>query len=124
MRGDKELARLRALNRLGVIVADVCDKAERLDCGGLVLGVFEDIDLEDRALELGVGDALVLFTDGVAEATNSTDDPFGHRRLIRAIRKAPRDAEGMVSHILDDLADFTGEAPRPDDITILTMVRE
>jgi phosphoserine phosphatase RsbU/P len=57
----------------------------RLDQGGPVLGVFPEPRYARGNVHLAPGDRLVLFTDGLVEATNSFNDEFGEERLIKML---------------------------------------
>lgn len=57
----------------------------RLDNGGALLGVFPDWPFEDSIVELEPGDLLLLFTDGITEATDSAGKEFGEDRVIAAL---------------------------------------
>ena len=56
-----------------------------LELGGIVLGAFEGIALEEQRLDLAPGDALILYTDGVTEALNGEGEMFGEERLREVI---------------------------------------
>ena len=60
----------------------------RLDHGGPILGVFPEWSYEQFEFTLEPGDRILLFTDGVTEASNSEGDDFGEARLIAAARSA------------------------------------
>lgn len=99
-------------------------EVERLDHGGLLLGMLETVGLTDATLILKKGDALVVYTDGVTDTVNLQDEDYGHSRLEETIRGAPIDARNLLSHILDDLTAFAGTAPQPDDVTLLIMTTD
>jgi sigma-B regulation protein RsbU (phosphoserine phosphatase) len=61
--------------------------ASELNAAGAVLGQFPDWVYEQSDVQLGSGDALMLFTDGLVEASNQDDEPFGEERLIRIARE-------------------------------------
>lgn len=87
---------------------------------GLLLGLFEDEEYEQEVLQLGPGDALFLYTDGVNEAADVEGKFFGDDRLaqtLEAVRRS-RDTEA-VRTVLQTIRDFTGEAEQNDDITML-----
>jgi hypothetical protein len=95
---------------------------ERLDVGGLPLGIQAGIKYEAGNTALDPGDWLLIFTDGVVEAVNSRDEEFGEQRL-RPILEAwtavsPAD---MLHHILTDLDAFVGNTPQHDDVTCLLI---
>ena len=59
---------------------------ERLDSGSTILGMFDDWDCASAETELAPGDTLLLFTDGITEATNQDGREFGEEGLIEVIR--------------------------------------
>jgi integral membrane sensor domain MASE1/anti-sigma regulatory factor (Ser/Thr protein kinase) len=68
-----------------LLVRDGGEVEEVVGEGGMLLGIYEDPDLVDQRLELNSGDALVLFTDGLAERRDPDDDAPGRiRELLRA----------------------------------------
>ena len=87
---------------------------------GRLLGVFPEIDLTDDAADLGPGDALVLYTDGVTEEGRNGEH-FGLERLGAAVRRATgRDAMGIVEAVEEAVVEFRPEAPA-DDMAILVV---
>jgi sigma-B regulation protein RsbU (phosphoserine phosphatase) len=54
-----------------------------LNAAGAVLGQFPDWVYEQSDVQLRAGDALVMFTDGLVEASNQADEPFGEECLTR-----------------------------------------
>lgn len=74
-------------------------RVERVDASGTLLGVLSDPPLQEVALELGPGDALVLYTDGVTEARNGSEQ-FGETRLMEALGGA------SVLSSADDVAEL------------------
>lgn len=90
---------------------------------GMALGVFEDAAFATDRMRLNPGDALLLFTDGVSEATNAADDLFTVRRIEAALVAAESDtsARGLAEGLADDVRVFVGAAPQFDDIAILVI---
>lgn len=99
-------------------------RVERLACGGLIMGQFEQLSLSDETLNLESGDTLVAYTDGVTDMVNNRDEHYGHNRLAHSISGAPACAEDMLTHILRDLEVFAGPAPQPDDLTLLILASD
>jgi sigma-B regulation protein RsbU (phosphoserine phosphatase) len=87
--------------------------------GGLPLGVFADMRYDQAVLQLRPGDQLVLYTDGITEATDRLGHQFGTARLDDAISSCPSDAGALIQKILDRIAEFTGDEPADDDRTLL-----
>jgi len=90
--------------------------------GGLVLGVMPGVVYPEHTLQLLPGDRLVLYTDGVTEAFNPADEPYGMERLIAEV-KAHGDgaAAGLVERICSSVTLFAGAAPQSDDITLTVL---
>jgi FixJ family two-component response regulator len=93
----------------------------RLVEGGPPLGVFSDSIYEQGEVALASGDRLVLFTDGVVEATNPDDEEFGEERLIDLLAgNRSLDAERLKEKILKALFEFGGRSLH-DDATLIVM---
>jgi sigma-B regulation protein RsbU (phosphoserine phosphatase) len=91
---------------------------------GTVLGLFPGQEYADETLDLGPGDALVLYTDGVSEAHDPAGALFGEERLQDCLAQgAGRSAAETVERLLGAVRAFAGGAPQSDDITILALRR-
>ena len=87
---------------------------------GTIIGVFEDPVLIDRVIDLGVGDSLVLYTDGVTDERRNSD-AFGEVRLHEALSElAGAGAQRIADGVVDAVVGFRTGQPR-DDIAILTI---
>jgi phosphoserine phosphatase RsbU/P len=94
---------------------------ERLRAGGLVLGVFANQSFQSGSVELQSGDRMVLYTDGVTEASNSEDEEFGEERLLQVLQQDPtRTAVEIQKNILQAAAQFS-RGPWQDDATLLVV---
>jgi sigma-B regulation protein RsbU (phosphoserine phosphatase) len=92
---------------------------------GFAVGFFEDSSyslLEDK---LEVGDALLMFTDGITEAQNLSGDAFGLDRLSAALASTAQghSCADMLKVILDAFDEFRGERLIRDDVTVLLLKR-
>jgi serine phosphatase RsbU (regulator of sigma subunit) len=96
-------------------------RVDRLADGGLIMGLFAELTLNDETLNLVSGDTLVAYTDGLTDTVNHQDETYGQTRLAEAIKSAPAAAQDILSHILKDLGTFAGQVPQPDDITLLIL---
>lgn len=65
-------------------------QAGELAAEGAVLGQFPDWSYRQNHMQLGSGDRLLLFTDGMVEASNTSEEPFEEHNLIRIARENPR----------------------------------
>ncbi len=100
-------------------------EAVTLSSTGTPLGLLPPgLPFGETAQHLGVGDTLVLFSDGVTEAQNEADEEFGEPRLLDVLRQsggAPLDE--LVNQVIEAIDRFAGGAPQYDDITMLVMRR-
>lgn len=96
-----------------------------LEPDGVPLGLLETSDFRSRALQLEIGDVLVMYTDGITEAENSERDCWGQERLERLLR-ACRDCTPaqIVGRILDNVLTFAKDGPQRDDMTLVVVCVE
>lgn len=95
---------------------------ERLETGGLVLGVNPKAGYEQGELDLGPGDRLVLFTDGVTEAVNGKGEEYGEQRLLHLLIESRRlGATALQEAVVDSMKCFSGGRVK-DDSTIVVAV--
>lgn len=95
------------------------------DRHGFVLAGMENIRYMEYEIQLEVGETLFVYTDGVAEATNSVNALYGTDRMLRALNGSPDDhLEQLISAVYRDIDDFVGDAPQFDDITMLALQRK
>jgi serine phosphatase RsbU (regulator of sigma subunit) len=106
------------------IMVQANGRAEMLEGGGPVLGILASASYVERAVRLERGDMLVLYSDGVTEATNHDFEEFGEERLIEVLKThRAHPATTIVDAVTRALADFTAGAPQADDITLLVAKR-
>lgn len=89
---------------------------------GFVLAGMDGMSYKMQELHLEPGDIIYLYTDGITEATNSSNELYGEERLQKALNS--RDFESMkelCKFVKDDVDAFVGDAPQFDDITMLAM---
>lgn len=73
---------------------------------------------------LAPNDALVLYTDGLAECRNAAGEEYGDRRLTKNIlRSAGTDAAAIKDRLMDDALSFYGKDAQEDDITLVVVRR-
>ena len=92
---------------------------ERLGSTGTLLGLFQDWDCSMVHCNLGEGDLLALYTDGVTEASNGNDQEFGEERLIETLqqhRNLP--CQELVTLLANDVRTFSPHE-QYDDITLI-----
>jgi sigma-B regulation protein RsbU (phosphoserine phosphatase) len=90
--------------------------------GGIPLGIFDDAEYTKQKIFFSAGDLLLLYTDGITEATNTGNELYGDERLIRSSRKSSQEsARTLVEKLVSDVKTFTSDAEQADDITLLLM---
>ncbi len=90
------------------------------DKHGLVIGGMEGIKYKEYTLELGHGDKLFLYTDGVPEATDSDTNMFGTDRMIEALNIDPNAApQQILKNVRQAVDDFVKDAEQFDDLTMM-----
>jgi len=101
------------------------DGFRKLREGGQPLGLLEESRYGEGAAELAPGDLLVLYTDGVVEASGPNGDEFGEGRLAEVVRRNRHlPLPGILSTVISELERFRGGVPPHDDITlVLARVR-
>ena len=93
--------------------------------GNCMVGAIEGLTFKPGQLQLSQGDTIVMYTDGVNEATNSAFEEYGDTRFETTLKSlAGRSCEDITNGILDSVKAFTGDAPQSDDITLLSLKRK
>ena len=96
----------------------------RLEPGGFCLGMFPSVVYEAREVCLGVGDTVILYTDGVTDSRNTENREFGEENLISVVKKnIKQPADKIVEKVSAELNAFTAGTPPFDDMTLIIMKR-
>jgi phosphoserine phosphatase RsbU/P len=95
---------------------------EKLEVGGLPLGIQTDAVYDTAAVDLRSGDALIFYTDGVVEAFDEKGELFGDERWLDAIRALPEwNAQQSLQFLMKRVDDYVGFTRQSDDITCLVF---
>jgi sigma-B regulation protein RsbU (phosphoserine phosphatase) len=82
----------------------------------------EGIRYRKNEIALAPGDAIYLYTDGVTEATDASNELYGEDRLHSILEKYKDAAPQVIcEEVKRDVDAFVGEAPQFDDITMLCL---
>jgi len=95
----------------------------RLAPTGPAVGLFTGVEFGIEQIELETGDTLLVFTDGVLDARNSVDQPFGELKLERLVQQPAASAELCLEKILQNLHRHMSGVDQFDDITMLAVRR-
>jgi sigma-B regulation protein RsbU (phosphoserine phosphatase) len=91
----------------------------RLDRGGTVVGLLDDMQYEEGAVTLQSGDIVIAYSDGVTEPENEFGD-FGEDRMVELVyRNRHLPLEDISGALMQALQDWIGAEEQPDDITIV-----
>jgi serine phosphatase RsbU (regulator of sigma subunit) len=99
-------------------------RMERLTEGGLALGILDAFEYSAGSVTLEPGDFLVVYSDGIPDATDDVGNFFGEERLVAGVRaNAGKDAGALMQAILDAVRAHERGAPRADDLTLMIVKR-
>ena len=91
----------------------------RLECGGTVVGLFEQVSYEESSVQLRPGEIFVAYSDGVTEPENDFGE-FGEQRLIDLVRENRALPLARISEIVTAAVDdWIGANEQPDDVTLV-----
>ena len=91
---------------------------------GAALGVTDDVTWQRKTVLILPGNALVLYTDGVTEAMADDGTFYGVDRLLEVARAHQGStAQNIQQAVLASMQAFTGDAPQPDDVTLMVVAR-
>ena len=94
---------------------------QRLETGGMPLGLFDPTPLEQETVTMEPGDFVVTFSDGVSEAMNAEGEEFEDERIQSSIDGSAPDAQTQLEHLFSSVKTFTAGAPQNDDVTVLVV---
>jgi sigma-B regulation protein RsbU (phosphoserine phosphatase) len=95
---------------------------EQLSVGGTVVGMFPETEYEEATVELGPGDVLLAFTDGLPEAHNPENEELGEERLQKLLRESAHlPADEISARISAEVKAWIFDAEQYDDLTFIVM---
>lgn len=101
------------------------DEFQPLAVRGIVLGILDDIELDEETISLATHDLVIMYTDGVTEALNSQMEEFGLLRLKQVVQEnAYKTADEVQAAIMEAVFEFTANTPQSDDMTLVVIKRE
>jgi hypothetical protein len=97
------------------------DLIERLDEGGPVLGLLPNARYSAGTVQVGQSDMLILYSDGVSEAANQTNEEFGEDRMLTALQGTYSAPVELCDSIMNQVAEFAKSGTAPDDRTLMVV---
>lgn len=97
---------------------------EIVETGGVILGITGDISQfkNEDSIDLKKNDTLLMFTDGVTEALNQSEEQYGDHRLQESfLSSLSLEPKNQLERIYNEIRNFTMEAEQHDDITMVAI---
>jgi len=90
---------------------------------GAVLGLYEDSDYPEHRLSLRRGETLLMYTDGITEASDHQQQMYGIERTMECLAQVPAatPTASYIERLLGDVDRFVADAAQADDITLLAL---
>lgn len=108
---------------VAMIVAEKNGAQERLPATGLAVGLLTDFKFAHQTHQIGKGDLLFAFIDGVPDSKNSQNEFFERERLLGLLDPKIESTEALLGRIETRLREHVAEAEQFDDITMLAAKR-
>jgi sigma-B regulation protein RsbU (phosphoserine phosphatase) len=94
----------------------------RLETGGMVVGLFNDVPFQQGAVEIEHGSMLVAYSDGLIEPENVYGEEFGTTRLIDvATRNKDSSSHAIAEAMMHASEEWSGSPEQADDMTVIVM---
>jgi len=94
----------------------------RLEATGLPIGVFFDETFQEERIELRPGDLLIIYSDGITEATNASHEQLGFERFAEIIRDSVHlTASALSNQVIGRVEQFSEGHEQDDDISLIVM---
>jgi sigma-B regulation protein RsbU (phosphoserine phosphatase) len=95
---------------------------ERMEAGGLPLGISAERPYQSGVAMLARGDLLLIFTDGLVEAENDKELEYGEERMLPIVQSLQSaTADEALKHVMSSVDQFVGLTRQHDDITCLVL---
>jgi serine phosphatase RsbU (regulator of sigma subunit) len=97
-----------------------------LSQGGVPFGMLDmDFPYQSETTPIGSGDRLLLYTDGITEASTVSGELYDSAVPLKDffLKHRPEKADTFIQDLIADIRRFTGDAPQSDDITAMILLR-
>ncbi len=91
------------------------------DKSNIPLGIMEEVDYDQRTLQLKSGDRIFAYTDGVIEARNPSGEFFSKDHILNVLNQSNGTMEEVKNHILQSMNEFTQSKWEHDDVTFMVV---
>jgi sigma-B regulation protein RsbU (phosphoserine phosphatase) len=120
---DSETRQLTYTNAGHLPPVYICGSTvRRLETGGMVVGLFNDVPFQQGAIEIENGGMLVAYSDGLIEAENAYGEEFGTERLVQvASRNREASSHEIAGAMMHAAEEWSGSPEQADDMTVIVM---
>ena len=91
----------------------------------IAMGLYMERQYRKEQTELPSGSVLILYTDGLKEAIDSTEECYGRERILtslqRVIIKGATEPSDYIRQLVNDVTLYVGDMPQADDLTLLAI---
>jgi sigma-B regulation protein RsbU (phosphoserine phosphatase) len=88
----------------------------------MLVGLTSEAEFESEELDMHENDMLFIYSDGVTEAKNVSDDLYAEPRLLEQLNGGHKEtARSVIEEIQEDVLGFSENAEQYDDITMLCL---
>jgi sigma-B regulation protein RsbU (phosphoserine phosphatase) len=117
--GDARRLTFSNAGHLPPLLLGASGSIRRLEHGGTVVGLFDDLSYDEGSVQMRVGDIFLAYSDGVTEPENEFGE-FGEPRLIELVQEnRDRPLEQITEIVTAAVDDWIGGAEQPDDVTLV-----
>ncbi len=96
----------------------------RLETGGMALGVLDEFPYQEDTVQLRAGDLLIIYSDGIPDATNEFDHPFGEEKMLSMVNELrEKPAMAIIDGIIAAVQEHEGDTEQLDDLTLVIVKR-
>lgn len=120
---DSETRQLHYTNAGHLPPVYICGgTVRRLETGGMVVGLFNDVPYQQGAVEIEHGGMLIAYSDGLIEPENVYGEEFGTERLVEvAMRNKNESARTIAEAMMHAAEEWSGSPEQADDMTVVVM---
>jgi phosphoserine phosphatase RsbU/P len=119
--GDRTLRYVNAGQNPPLLVTPGAESVVELTAGGPPVGLFEDAAYDVGTVTLPGSATVLIYTDGVIEARNASDEEFGLARLINVLATTYDSADGLLAAVMDAVRTWSRDREQGDDITLMAL---
>jgi sigma-B regulation protein RsbU (phosphoserine phosphatase) len=121
-RATREFCFARAGHPYPVIVDGQGQEMALQKTTGYLIGVFDELQVEETSITFPEGGAALIFSDGVSEAMNGSGEQFESERAANLLSRAMADPAGRIcEQLLQEVQNFSDPELLQDDITIVAI---